>query len=153
MVVEVRTEALSPLISIIIPVWRDDRLVAELVGTWPAATEPFEWIVVAVHPGELLKDLDRRGVIRLISCDEPSRGKQQNLGASIARGELLCFHHADSELLPEHLAALARVAQKPDIVGGAFHRRFYPPRMLWREPLVRRINQFAGRCSAINLCL
>jgi len=144
MVVEVRTEALSPLISIIIPVWRDDQLVAELVDTWPAATELFEWIVVAVHPGELLKDLDRRGVIRLISCDEPSRGKQQNLGASIARGELLCFHHADSELRPEHLAALARVAQNPDIVGGAFHRRFYPPRMLWREPLVRRINRFAG---------
>jgi len=144
MVVEVRTGALSILISIIIPVWRDDQLVAELVDTLPAATDLFEWIVVAVHPGELLKDLDRRGVIRLISCDEPSRGKQQNLGARIARGELLCFHHADSELQSEHLAALARVAQNQNIVGGAFHRRFYPPRMLWREPLVRSINRLAG---------
>ncbi len=82
--------------------------------------------------------------IRLISCDQPSRGRQQNLGAAVARGELLCFHHADSELRPEHVAALARVAKNDAIIGGAFHRRFYPPRMLWREPLVRCINSLGG---------
>jgi uncharacterized protein len=133
-----------PLISIIIPVWGDDDLVAKLVNSLPSAPELCEWIVVAVRPGEALRDLDRKGAIRLISCDEPSRGRQQNLGASVARGELLCFHHADSQLKPEHLAALAEAAKNEEIVGGAFHRRFYPPRMLWREPLVRTINRFAG---------
>jgi len=117
---------------------------AELVNSLATAFELCEWIVVAVGPGKVLRDLERRGAIRLISCDEPSRGKQQNLGAAVARGELLCFHHADSELRPEHLAALARVANDREIVGGAFHRRFYPPRMLWREPLVRFINRLAG---------
>jgi hypothetical protein len=114
------------------------------VNGLPSAAEICEWIVVAVEPAEGLKDLDRRGAIRLISCDQPSRGRQQNLGAAVARGELLCFHHADSELRPEHLAALARVAKNDAIIGGAFHRRFYPPRMLWREPLVRCINALGG---------
>ena len=134
----------SFLISIIVPVWGDDRLVADLVKGLEAACELYEWIVVAVRPAELLRDLERCGAIRLISCDGPSRGKQQNLGASVARGEWLCFHHADSELRPEHLAALARAAKDGNIVGGAFHRRFYPPRMLWREPLVRCINRLGG---------
>jgi Glycosyl transferase family 2 len=133
-----------PLISLIVPVWGDDDLAVKLVDGLPTAAEICEWIVVAVEPAESLKDLDRRGMIRLISCDQPSRGAQQNLGATVARGELLCFHHADSQLRPEHLAALARVAKNHTIAGGAFHRRFYPPRMLWREPLVRWINALAG---------
>jgi Glycosyl transferase family 2 len=135
---------LEPLISLVVPIWGDDDLVVKLVNGLPTAAENCEWIVVAVEPAEGLKDLDRRGVIRLISCDQPSRGRQQNLGAAVARGELLCFHHADSELRPEHLAALARVAKNDAIIGGAFHRRFYPPRMLWREPLVRCINSLGG---------
>ena len=126
------------------PVWGDDDLVVKLVNGLPTAAEIYEWIVVAVEPDEGLKDLERRGAIHLISCGQPSRGKQQNLGAAVARGELLCFHHADSELAPEHLAALARVAKNDAIIGGAFHRRFYPPRMLWREPLVRCINWLGG---------
>jgi uncharacterized protein len=133
-----------PLISIIVPVWGDDELIAEQVNRLPSATDVCEWIVVAVRPGEVLRDLDRRGAIRLISCDEPSRGRQQNLGAGVACGELLCFHHADSQLKAEHLTALAGVAKNGEIVGGAFHRRFYPPRMLWREPLVRGINRLFG---------
>jgi hypothetical protein len=133
-----------PLISLIVPVWGDDDLVVKLVSGLSMPAELCEWIVVAVEPAESLKDLDRRGMIRLVACDQPSRGRQQNLGATAARGELLCFHHADSQLRTEHLAALARVAKNHTIAGGAFHRRFYPPRMLWREPLVRWINSVWG---------
>jgi hypothetical protein len=135
---------MRPLISLIVPVWGDDDLVVKLVNDLPTSADLCEWIVVAVAPAQSLKDLDRRGMIRLISCDQPSRGRQQNLGAAVARGQLLCFHHADSELRLEHLAALARVAKNEAIIGGAFHRRFYPPRMLWREPLVRCIDSLAG---------
>ena len=133
-----------PLLSIIVPVWGDDDLVVKLVIALPAKVQFCEWIVVAVDPARGLKELERRGAIRLIACDRPSRGRQQNLGAAVAGGDLLCFHHADSELRPEHLAALVRAAKDAEIVGGAFHRRFYPPRMLWREPLVRRINRLGG---------
>src|SRR5258708_35843676 len=134
-------ERLSRLVG---RVWGDDDLGVKLVNGLPTAAEICEWIMVAVEPAEGLKDLDRRGAIRLISCDQPSRGRQQNLGAAVARGELLCFHHADSELRPEHVAALARVAKNDAIIGGAFHRRFYPPRMLWREPLVPCIKSLGG---------
>ena len=47
-----------------------------------------------------------------------------NAGALRARGSLLCFHHADSRLGPEHITTLVETAGNEGIVGGAFHRKF-----------------------------
>jgi len=116
--------ATRPLISLIVPVWNDDELVVDLVSGLQVASELAEWVVAAVRPGQPLCELHRRGIVQLISCDKPSRGRQMNAGAAKARGSLLCFHHADSELRPEHLNALEKIARNDAIVGGAFHRRF-----------------------------
>ena len=102
--------------------------------------------MAAVEPSEELRDLGRSGKIRLLVCEKPSRGAQMNAGAMEARGSLLCFHHADSELGPEHLAALAAAAKTDGIAGGAFHRQF-DDRHFWMkrwERLVRRISAAAG---------
>ncbi len=136
----------DPLLSLIVPVWKDEDLVVDLVTGLPVAPELAEWVVAAVRPGKGLCELHRRGLIRLISCDKPSRGGQMNAGAAEARGSLLCFHHADSELRPEHLKALQKAARNDTIAGGAFHRRFDDrrPAIVWWEGLVRRIHSFTG---------
>ena len=135
-----------PLISLIVPVWNDDELVVDLVSGLQVVPELAEWVVVAVQPGVRLFELHRQGMVRLISCDKPSRGRQMNAGAAEARGSLLCFHHADSELRPEHLSALEQTARNEAILGGAFHRRFDDRRtfVVWWERLIRRVNSFAG---------
>jgi rSAM/selenodomain-associated transferase 2 len=136
----------SPLITLIVPVWGDDAFLVDLVNRLPFHPKPIEWIVAAVEPSERLRDLGRSGKIRLLVCDKPSRGAQMNAGAMEARGSLLCFHHADSELGPEHLAALTAAAKTDGIVGGAFHRQF-DDRHFWMkrwERLVRRISAAAG---------
>jgi glycosyltransferase involved in cell wall biosynthesis len=135
---------MDPLISLIVPVWGDDELAVNLVNSLPVIPELAEWIVVAVHPAQSLRDLDRRGAIQLISCNQPSRGSQMNAGASAARGKLLCFHHCDTELRPEHLSALEQVVRNRAIIGGAFHRRFRAQHTLWREPLVRWLSKLGG---------
>ena len=134
------------MISLIVPAWNDDELVVDLVKVRPFPPDLAEWIVAAVRPGESLRELHRQGIIRLVSCDKPSRGEQMNLGAAEARGTLLCFHHADSIFGTEHLKALERAARNEAISGGAFHRRFdnrRAPMILW-EHLVRRITSSAG---------
>jgi uncharacterized protein len=139
-------EVTRPLISLIVPVWNDEERVVNLVSGLRVTPEIAEWVVSAVRPRRTLCELNRRGIIRLISCDEPSRGRQMNAGAAKARGSLLCFHHADSELRQEHLEALEQAARNVSIPGGAFYRRFDDRRasmVLW-EGLVRRINSFAG---------
>jgi rSAM/selenodomain-associated transferase 2 len=140
------SHATRPLISLIVPVWNDDELIVDLVSRLQVAPELAEWVVAAVQPGAKLLELHRQRVVRLISCDQPSRGRQMNAGAAEARGSLLCFHHADSELRPEHLSALEKTARNEAIVGGAFHRRFDDRRTLvvWWEGLIRRVNLFAG---------
>jgi rSAM/selenodomain-associated transferase 2 len=135
-----------PLISLIVPSWNDDELVVDLVNGLPVTPEIAEWVVAAVQPGEKLRELHRQGIVRLISCDKPSRGRQMNAGAAEARGSLLCFHHADSELRPEHLKALEKTARNDAVSGGAFHRRFDNRRavIVWWEGLIRRLSSFAG---------
>jgi glycosyl transferase family 2 len=137
---------IRPLISLVVPVRADDNLVAELVSRVTVNTRTAEWVVAAVKPSEILRKLEHRGEIRLIACERPSRGAQMNAGASEARGFLLCFHHADSELRDEHLEALAMVAGKEEIIGGAFHRRF-DDRHFWMikwERILRRISPVRG---------
>lgn len=140
------SHATRPLISLIVPVWNDDELVVDLVSGLQVVPELAEWVVAAVQPGARLFELHRQGMVRLISCDKPSRGRQMNAGAAEARGSLLCFHHADSELRPEHLSALEKTARNEAILGGAFHRRFDDRRtfVVWWEGFIRRVNSFAG---------
>jgi glycosyltransferase involved in cell wall biosynthesis len=113
-----------PLISLIVPVWGDDDLAAALVNRLPSSPDLLEWVVAAVDPSATLRELEHRGDIRLVPCVNPSRGRQLNAGAAEAHGLLLCFHHADSELLPEHVSALVKVAADEAVGGGAFHRKF-----------------------------
>ena len=136
----------SPLITLIVPVWGDDALLVDLINRLPFTAKLVEWVVAAVEPSETLRELARSGKIRLVVCGKPSRGAQMNAGAAQARGSLLCFHHADSELGPEHLAALAAAARTDGIAGGAFHRQF-DDRHFWMkrwEKLVRRISAAAA---------
>jgi hypothetical protein len=137
---------IRPLISLVVPVCGDDNLVADLVSCLTLDAKIAEWVVAAVEPSEILRKLERRGEIRLVPCKRPSRGPQMNASAQKARGFLLCFHHADSELRSEHLEALAIVAGNEEIIGGAFHRRF-DDRHFWMikwEAMLRRISAVTG---------
>jgi hypothetical protein len=110
------SHATRPLISLIVPVWNDDELVVDLVSGLQVVPELAEWVVAAVQPGARLFELHRQGMVRLISCDEPSRGRQMNAGAAEARGSLLCFHQVEGILRSRHrrrsgLAGIVRANQ------------------------------------------
>jgi rSAM/selenodomain-associated transferase 2 len=136
----------SHLVALIVPVWNDEVLIIDLIKRLQVDSKTVEWIVAAVEPSENLRDLERNSRIRLVVCEKPSRGAQMNAGAKIACAALLCFHHADSKLGPEHLASLVAAAGTEEIIGGAFHRQFDDRRfwMTWWQNLLRHISQAAG---------
>jgi rSAM/selenodomain-associated transferase 2 len=78
-----------------------------------------EVIVVDGDPnGETINAICHRDVITAIS--EKGRAKQMNVGASLARGEILLFLHADTELPPLGLEQIIGTLADERYVGGAF---------------------------------
>lgn len=51
------------------------------------------------------------------------RGPQQNAGAAAARGDILLFQHADTQLPPDVVPWIRHVLSQPRTVAGAFHIR------------------------------
>jgi GT2 family glycosyltransferase len=110
-------------ISVIIPIWRDGDGLIPLVQRLISFPEIREVIISAAEPSvNLRKRIEMLGAI-FVQNAKPNRGLQLNKGAQIATADWLLFHHADAELRPEHIQALAELEQM-DVIGGAFHRQF-----------------------------
>ncbi len=126
-------------VSIVVPCWRDGCALVRLL-TRLADLPEIQWIPVLAEPDDAtVAALCRLGVSTLLS-PRPSRGAQMNLGARRAAGEVLLFQHADAELLPCHLQALRRcLDERPEVIGGAFYRRFDErhPHLRWAERVER----------------
>ena len=135
---KLKTSERTKCISVIIPVWRDDEALLPLVSQLTASPYVRQVIVSAAQPAPgLFASLRSLGAVSLESV-EPNRGRQLNRGAQIASGDWLLFHHADSCLRNEHLAALADLDLSAAI-GGAFYRRFDErhPGLRWLERFER----------------
>jgi hypothetical protein len=113
-------------ISVIVPCWRDEHALAQLlvrlVALFKATEVEGEITVVDGASGGPCRQLCARHGASWLPT-EPCRGKQLRLGASHARHPLLWFLHADAHLQGNPLfAMLAAVAG--GAVGGYFRFRF-----------------------------
>ncbi len=122
-------------ISLIVPCWKESKAVAELAKEWATFPGVLETILVGVNEDETFEDLAEIENVRFCTVAKPARGPQMNLGASLATGDVLLFHHADSLLTRAQTSALARAMSRRDFVGGAFYRKFDErhPHLLWLE--------------------
>ncbi len=134
------------LVTVVVPVWNDSELVPSLLAETNGQQQHVEWIIAAVEPAAGLRKLAGQLDFKLIDCPQPSRGNQLNRGAAAATGEIICFHHADSQLLPEHCKALADMAGAHEVVGGAFERGFDERHQFMRgfQYLINQLNRRVG---------
>jgi rSAM/selenodomain-associated transferase 2 len=132
----------SPMISIIIPCWNDANALQECLSRVAPIAGDHEIIVAdASTTTDCAAIAASFPAVRLIRCDRPNRGRQMNAGAAAATGDVLLFQHTDTELSADHLSAVERaIAADPQIIGGAFHRKFDPRHRSrqWLVPIVRR---------------
>jgi rSAM/selenodomain-associated transferase 2 len=132
-----------PTLSIIIPIWNDAAQLAAVLAAIARIPDVHEIIVADASDGPECRAVAHAAGATVVSCPEPSRGKQMNAAAAVATGDVLLFQHADTEIAAPHADALRRAMLDPTLVGGAFHRRFHPMhrrRQRWLLPIVRRIN-------------
>jgi rSAM/selenodomain-associated transferase 2 len=79
---------------------------------------------------------DSTAVLAQPFCDqlvvsEPGRAIQMNAGSHVARGDVLWFVHVDAEVPQGCLNEMARLLERPDVVGGFFRIRL-PKDLVYR---------------------
>lgn len=125
------------MISLIVPCWKNRNAAFAAASRWTDHPLIREVIIAGVQDGAHREPDIFHSRITWCATERAGRGPQLNLGAQIATGEVLLFHHADSILTEEHLEAIASAMRDPELVGGAFYRKFDE-----RHPRLRCLEKF-----------
>ncbi|PZR74968.1 MAG: hypothetical protein DLM52_08530 [Chthoniobacterales bacterium] len=133
-------------ISIIVPCWREAYIAVRRAADWAGFDSAKEVVLAGLAGCGPPLDFPQSAKLHWCASLRASRGEQMNLGASKANGEILLFHHVDSELTPEHIDAIVQVMSDRAVIGGGFYRKFDQrhPALRWLEPLERIHNRAFG---------
>jgi len=108
------------MISIIIPTLDEEKNIVSLLADINAQEHPYETIVSDGGSQDSTIAIAEKFGARIVS-GTAGRGGQLRRAATIARGDVLFFLHADSKLDPDSLAAIrGALCAQPDLVGGNF---------------------------------
>ncbi|MEK6235970.1 MAG: TIGR04283 family arsenosugar biosynthesis glycosyltransferase [Planctomycetales bacterium] len=117
-------------VSIIIPTLNEAETIERSVRrAW--ATGPSEVIVVDGESEDDTPEIARRGA-SLVLQGERGRAKQQNLGASRAKGDVFLFLHADNWLDPRAVEQALAALRDSSVQVGAFWQHVEADGWLYR---------------------
>ena len=131
--------------SIVIPFWQEAQNLAVLLPRL-CHIDHAETIVVEASADPQSERIAHEYGAKFFWSHSPNRGEQMNRGAQAALGDVLIFQHADSELTAAHLFSIDAVMQNPDIIGGAFYRKFDArhPRLRFLDWMARFRSRHGG---------
>jgi rSAM/selenodomain-associated transferase 2 len=110
----------SPTLSIIIPVLNEEAVLEGTLHPFKAGSH--EIIVVDGGSRDGSIDIAQRFTPHVYLA-ERNRGLQQHVGALRARGAILLFLHADTQLPPDYCGEIRRTLALPGVAFGAFRLR------------------------------
>jgi glycosyltransferase involved in cell wall biosynthesis len=113
-------------ISLVIPAHNEERYLPRLLDSvdeararWRTGPEGLEVIVVDNASTDGTAALAEERGCRVVTVEERRIASVRNGGAAAARGEILCFVDADSELHPETFNAIVEALATGRVVAGA----------------------------------
>lgn len=128
-------------LSVIIPCLNEAANISSAIDrAWEAGAD--EVIVVDGGSRDSTMDLAHVTATRVLRSPR-GRGPQQNLGARHAKGDILCFLHADTWLPPRTLTRVKRRFANDSLTGGCFRQSICGSGLLYR--LVEGGNHFRAR--------
>eukprot|EP00873_Tetraselmis_striata_P042897 jgi/Tetstr1/463161/TSEL_008095.t1 len=122
----------GPSVSIIIPVLNESKHITQTLRFLKLLDPlPLEVIVVDGGSQDGTAKLAARQGAKVVGSVK-GRGRQMNEGAALAKGDILCFLHADT-LPPLNLVAQTRatLSKEEVVLGGFFPLIQEPDRVLW----------------------
>ncbi|MCU0846232.1 MAG: glycosyltransferase, partial [Spirochaetes bacterium] len=139
----------APFISVVIPVLREEAVINRCIdGVRRSATGSgsFEIIVVDADPDGGTLAAMKPGAGRVLLAPR-GRSAQMNAGAREARGDVLLFLHADTELPAGWPAAVGAALADGDVVGGAFDMEIDSDRLIYR--IISRMSSRKHRITRV----
>ena len=105
-------------ISIIIPALNEAGVIARTIAGLPKS-ERLDILVVDGGSSDNTAGVAKKLGAQVLSC-APSKAKQMNAGAEAARGDVLLFLHADTQLPDKFEKKVLTAAARKDFCAGAF---------------------------------
>jgi len=107
--------------SIIVPVLHESERINRLIDHL-SCLEPRDTCEIIVvdgsHERDTINAIRSEQVVKMTA--DRGRARQMNAGAAVAKGDILIFLHADTELPPAAFAGIESVMGQGRYVGGAF---------------------------------
>jgi rSAM/selenodomain-associated transferase 2 len=119
--------------SIIIPVYKEAEFIQETLSQLLVSTQHGLIDIIVVdgdQSGGTINTITHLDIKKTIASK--GRGNQMNKGASLARGDILIFLHADTFLPENALKEIQSAFNKTRIVGGAFELGINSPQKHYR---------------------
>ena len=134
--------------SFIIPVLNEASLINNLIRHLQEISRQHDSEIIVVDgdaEATTLRCIQEKEVKKVVS--PKGRGTQMNKGASVARGGVFLFLHADTELPSDALGLISAVLDGPACGGGAFALGIKSDRPVFR--LIERMVSFRSRITNI----
>ena len=133
-------------LSVIVPIWNDPPALRSILFTIAALRGIDEVIVGDASTADECANIATNAGATVVRCEKPGRGQQMNAAAAVATGDVLLFHHADTELQQAHIESLRLAMGNENVAGGAYHRKFDArhPRFMWLERWNRMLLEAGG---------
>jgi rSAM/selenodomain-associated transferase 2 len=132
--------------SIIVPAFHEGGNINDLIECLKRldSDKNSEIIVVdGAQEKDTLGAIHRNHVAKISS--EKGRAKQMNAGASIAKGEILIFLHADTELPVDALKKIHSLVEQREYVGGAFDLGIKSDKLIFR--IIEALSSWRSRLN------
>lgn len=114
------------LVSVIIPTLNEEAFIQGAIRSARQGYIPGEVEIIVVDGGSRDATLNQIPPDVTVLHAQPHRARQMNIGAQLARGEVLAFCHADSRLPPGWRAAMLAALSQPGVSGGTFQVSILP---------------------------
>jgi len=134
--------------SIIVPVFHEGERINDLIESLNRldSDKSLEIIVVdGSQERDTLRTIHSNRVIKISS--EQGRAKQMNAGALVAKGEILIFLHADTELPVRALKKIDSLKDRREYVGGAFDLGIKSDKLIFR--VIGTLSSWRSRLNRI----
>lgn len=135
--------------SIVIPVFHETPLINHVINHLKGISAGFETEIIVVDgdpKGSTLGCIEHPDIAKIVSGK--GRGRQMNKGAAAAKGDILLFLHADTELPDRALTGISSVMDKKEYSGGAFDLGIQSGRTIFR--LIEKVVSIRTRLTSVT---